>query len=135
MSCQALSVPDTVLNDLKVLVQFAKEVWDSRYIYNFTFRGTQRLFFCKITIRRSYSCLLVRSSLCSCSCLLVCSVLHWKTQKKKCLFNVGYILAASIEGKGRGAWEWIARSPPRLQELRESQLGGVKLGDPVVATF
>ena len=45
MSCQALSVPDTVLNDLKVLVQFAKEVWDSRYIYNFTFRGTQRLFF------------------------------------------------------------------------------------------
>ena len=39
-------------------------------------------FFCEITIRRSHSCLLVWSSLCSCWCLLVCSVLHWKTRKK-----------------------------------------------------
>ena len=45
MSCRALSVPDTVLNDLRALAQFAEEVWDSRYIYNFTFRGIQKLFF------------------------------------------------------------------------------------------
>lgn len=46
MSCRALSVPDTVLNDLRALALFAEEVWDSRYIYNqFTFRGTQWLFF------------------------------------------------------------------------------------------
>ena len=51
------------------------------------------------------------------------------------MFNVGHLLAASIEGKGRDAWKSIARSPQRLQELRERQLGGVKLGDPVVATF
>ena len=37
--------PKRVPNDLRTLAQFAEEVWDSRYTYNFTFRGTLRLFF------------------------------------------------------------------------------------------
>lgn len=101
MSCRALSVPDTVLNDLRALAQFAAEVWDSRYIYNFTFRGIQKLFFCEITIRRSYSCLLVRSSLFSCWCILVCSVLYWKPRKKvlvQCRLSSGFLHRGEGEG-------------------------------------
>ena len=58
------------------------------------------LFFCEIIIRRSYSCLLVRSSLCSCWCLLVCSVLHWKSRKKSaCSVQAIFWLPPS---RGRG---------------------------------